>query len=79
MVVDTDAKVAMLLSQRPRPLTHIVSTRPIKQELITRAKDMGVKLSRFHEVEKLGAASSIKEMVSAGWCSSSGGASSCLW
>ncbi|XP_043204454.1 long-chain-fatty-acid--CoA ligase 1-like isoform X2 [Amphibalanus amphitrite] len=61
VVVDNDTKIATLLGQRPRPLTHIVSTRPVKPELVQRAKDAGVRVSRFTEVEKLGAAANIKE------------------
>ena len=63
VVVDNDTKIATLLSQRPRPLTHIVSIRPVKPELVQRAKDAGIKVSRFTEVEKLGAAANIKETV----------------
>ena len=64
VVVDSDAKITTLLSQRPRPLSHIVSIRPVKPELVQRAKDAGIKVSRFTEVEKLGAAANIKELVS---------------
>ena len=63
VLVDNDTKISTLLSQRPRPLTHIVSTRPVKPELVQRAKDAGIRVSRLAEVEKLGAAANIKEMV----------------
>lgn len=62
VVVDTEAKIGILLRQRPRPLSHIVSTRPFSSELQQRAQDAGVKLSKFLEVEKLGAAANIKEL-----------------
>lgn len=61
IVVDSEAKVTTLLELRPRSLQHLICTRPVSEQLVEKAQQQGIKVSRFEDIEKLGTQANIKE------------------
>lgn len=56
VVVEDDRKVNSLLDKSPRCLRKLVVMTPVRPATVQRAKNRGVEIFTFDEVEKLGAA-----------------------
>lgn len=55
VIVEDDKKANTLLDKAPRGLRRLVTIKPIRSATIQRAKNRGVDVHTFDEVEKLGA------------------------
>lgn len=55
VVVEDDKKVNLLLDKAPRQLKKLVVIKPLRAATLQRAKNCGIEIHMFDEVEKLGA------------------------
>lgn len=55
VVVEDDKKVNLLLDKAPKNLKKLVVIKPLRQATLQRAKNRGIDIHTFEEVEKLGA------------------------
>lgn len=55
VVVEDDKKVNLLLDKAPKQLKKLVVIKPLRQATLQRAKNRGIAIHTFDEVEKLGA------------------------
>lgn len=55
VVVEDDKKVNLLLDKAPRQLKKLVVIKPLRPATLQRAKNCGIQIFSFDEVEKLGA------------------------
>jgi len=62
VVCEDDKKINMLLDRAPRVLKRIIVIKDIKPETLQRAKDRGIEIYSFEEVEKLGAKTMCPEL-----------------
>lgn len=62
VVVEDDPKVNLLLDKAPRCLKQLVAMKPIRPATMARAKNLGIEIYAFDEVEKLGAQRNHPEM-----------------
>jgi long-chain acyl-CoA synthetase len=54
-VVEDDKKVNLLLDKAPKHLKKLVTIKPLRPATFQRAKNCGIDIYTFDEVEKLGA------------------------
>ncbi|XP_037082117.1 long-chain-fatty-acid--CoA ligase 5-like [Pollicipes pollicipes] len=62
VLVDSDARALSLLEQQPEALQHIVHCGPLSEETARRARDAGLRVSSFAEVEERGALLDVAEI-----------------
>lgn len=55
VVVEDDKKVNLLLDKAPKQLKKLVVIKPLRPQTLQRAKNRGIDIFMFDEVEKLGA------------------------
>lgn len=55
VIVEDDKKASLLLDKAPRGLRRLITIKPIRSATIQRAKNRGVDVHTFDEIEKLGA------------------------
>jgi long-chain acyl-CoA synthetase len=55
VVVEDDKKVNLLLDKAPKQLKKLVVIKPLRATTLQRAKNRGIDIFTFDEVEKLGA------------------------
>lgn len=63
MVVDTDEKCNQLLDKSPKCLRRIIVIRRVRPSTSQKARNRGVDLLTFDEVEKAGASKTFPEQV----------------
>ena len=59
-----DRKMAQVLQSPPKCLKILIAIRDISPETLDRAKKLGITIKYFEEVETMGAASQLPELVS---------------
>lgn len=64
VVCQDDRKMAQLLQSPPKCLKMLIAIKDITAETSDRAKKLGITIKYFEEVESMGAASQLPEMVS---------------
>lgn len=62
VVVEDDKKVNLLLDKAPKNLKKLIVIKPLRVETMQRAKNRGINIHTFEEVEKLGASKSFPEV-----------------
>lgn len=55
VVVEDDKKVNLLLDKAPKQLKKLVVIKPLRSQTLQRAKNCGIDIFSFDEVEKVGA------------------------
>ncbi|KAG8237726.1 hypothetical protein J437_LFUL017028 [Ladona fulva] len=63
VVCEDDAKCNLLLDKAPKCLRKLITMKEIRPATNQRAKNRGIEMLRFEEVERLGAAKNNKEVV----------------
>lgn len=64
MVCQDDRKMAQVLQSPPKCLKILIAIKDIGAETCERAKKLGITIKYFEEVETMGAASQLPELVS---------------
>lgn len=62
VIVDDDKKANLLLDKAPRGLKKLIAIQPVRSGTLQRAKNRGVDIHTFDEIEKLGAQSDHPEV-----------------
>lgn len=62
VVVEDDKKVNLLLDKAPRNLKKLIVIKQLRPATVMRAKNLGITIHSFEEVEKLGASKNFPEM-----------------
>lgn len=55
VIVDDDKKANLLLDKAPRGLKKLIAIKPVRPATLQRAKNRGVDIHTFDEIERLGA------------------------
>ena len=66
VICENDAKCNMLLDKAPKCLKKLISITETRPATKQRAKNRGIEVLRFEEVEKLGASKCVPEVVRIG-------------
>jgi long-chain acyl-CoA synthetase len=64
VVVEDDKKVNLLLDKAPKQLKKLVVVKTLRPQTLQRAKNRGIEIYMFDEVEKLGAQRNHPEVIS---------------
>lgn len=62
VIVEDDKKVNLLLDKAPKNLKKLIVIKPLRVETMQRAKNRGIDIHTFEEVEKLGASKNFPEV-----------------
>lgn len=63
VVVEDDKKVNLLLDKAPKQLKKLVVIKPLRPQTLQRAKNQGIEIFMFDEVERLGAQRNHPEVI----------------